>query len=187
MKLPSQQIILNDLLQNYAIVYLSADSDYTDYLLKAGALPKAPDKFGWLPVASALWTVNDYGDCETPRLLINASNPKILALQNKKGETALMQIIDKGNPCHDELKLLAQKSDGLNLVDHHGNTALHYLLKQMNKNMDAFNGHGDVFPSNLEVLRILLERRASTKISNKKSKTPAQLLHELKRKGCKCY
>ena len=82
MKLPDQQIILNKVLQDYAIVYLSDDPEYTEYLLSVGALPKNSNEYGKLPVANALWIVNDLGDCKTPYLLINASSPEILANQN---------------------------------------------------------------------------------------------------------
>lgn len=185
MKLPDQQIIFNKVLQDYAIVYLSDSPEYTEYLLSVGALPKTPNKYGKLPVAAALWAVNDYGDCKTPSLLINASSPKILAHQNKAGETALMQSIDKGSICTDELKLLAQKSAGLNLFDQHGNTALHHLMIEMKRSMDSSSG--EVRAINLAQLRILRKRGASFKIPNKQSITPYQLLRELKRKGCKCY
>ena len=184
MKLPDQQNTLTKVLQDYAIVYLAEMPEYTEYLLSTGALPKMPNKYGKLPVATALWAANDHGSCKTPRLLINASNSKILSVQNKAGETALMQSVDKGLICSNELKLLAKKSADLNLVDQYGNTALHYLLMQMNKNMG--NNDEYIFPSDIDVLHILLNRGASTQIPNKKSITPAQLLHKLKKKGCKC-
>ena len=185
MKLPDQQTILNDLLQNYAIVYLSADLDYTEYLLSVGALPKKPNKSGWFPVTSALWAVNDYGDCKTSRLLINASSPEVLALQNKVGETALVQSVDRAGSCPDELKLLVQKTAGLNLVDQDGNTALHHVLMKMKRDINPVS-QKQPYKVDLELLRILLKRGASTKIPNKKSITSSQLLRELKRKGCKC-
>ncbi len=185
MNLPDQQTILNDLLQNHAIIYLSANSDYTKYLLSVGALPKKTNKSGLFPVTSALWAVNDYGDCKTSRLLINASSPEVLALQNKVGETALMQSIDSAGSCPDELKLLARKSVGLNLVDQHGNTVLHYVLMKMKRDINPVS-QKQPYKVDLELLRILLKKGASTKTPNKKFVTPAQLLHDLKRKDCKC-
>ena len=43
----------------------------------------------------------------------------MLKFQDNKGTTPLMQSMNKGYPCSDELKLLAEKSAGLDLVDHH--------------------------------------------------------------------
>ncbi len=183
MKLPEQQTILNKLLRDYAITYLSASPSYTEYLLSVGALSKTPNEFGELPATTALGTVNDYGNCNTPKLLINASSPEVLALQNKTGKTALMQSIGKGLLCSDEFNLLAQKSAGLNLVDHTGNTSLHYLLMEMKRAMDS---GGEVDARDLALLRILRRRGASMKIPNKQSLTSSQLLSYLKKKGCKC-
>ena len=184
MNLLDEQIILNKLLQDYAIVYLSNDPWYTEYLLGVGALPKMPNKSGQFPVVSALWAVNDYGDCDTPRLLINASNPEMLVLQNKNGETPLMQSIGIGYLCPDELKLLAKKSAGLDIVDHKGNTSLHYLLLKIKRDMELGK---EVNAIDLELLCILLKRGASIKIANKQSITPSQLLTDLQDKGYKCY
>jgi len=57
MRLPDQQCILDKLLQDYAIVYLSSQPEFTDYLLSVDALPKMPNKSGEFPVADALWAV----------------------------------------------------------------------------------------------------------------------------------
>ncbi len=184
MKLPNQQDLLNKILRDYTIVYLSKSPVFTKYLLSVGALPKNPDEFGEFPVVSALWVPNDWGDCETPHLLINASSPKILELQNKEGETALMQSMDKGIACPDEHRLLAGKTPNLNFSDKNGNTALHYLLFEINKGF--FYGTVNREYS-LAILRILLKRGASMKIPNKNNVTPSQLLQELQDKGCKCY
>jgi len=170
MELPNQQDILNKILRNYTIVYLSKSPVFTRYLLSVGALPKVPNESGWFPVTSALWAPNDWGDCETPRLLINASSPEILALQNKEGETALMQSMDKGIACPDEHRLLAEKTPNLNFSDNNGNTALHHLLIQMKKDDSITNEYNSV------ILDILFKRGASTKIPNKKNVTPSQLL-----------
>jgi hypothetical protein len=186
MQLPDQQSILNKTLKNYVIKYLSHEPEYTEYLLSVGALPKNPDEHGKLPVASALWAVNDLGNCKTPSLLINASSPEILANQNKTGETALIQSIIDIAPCFDELNLLAQKSAGINLVDQHGNTALHYVLMEIKGYMDSGRETSLFNLALLRILHTLRKRGASTKIPNKKSITPAQLLRELKSKGCKC-
>jgi ankyrin repeat protein len=186
MKLPDQQKILNNILKNYAIVYLSVNPEYTEYLLGVGALPKTPNKNGELPVANALWIVNDLGDCKTPFLLINASSPEILAHQNKDGQTALMQAIINTSVCSDEFKLLAKKSSGLDLVDKQGNTALHYILMEIKRYTDMDRKDSLFYLEALQVLQILKKRGASTKIPNNKSITPSQLLRDLQKKGCKC-
>jgi len=121
--------------------------------------------------------------CKTPYLLINSSSPEVLALQNKTGETALMQSIDKGYPCSDGLKLLAQKSAGLDLVGRNGNTALHYVLMKIKRDLDSDR---EVFPADLALLRVLRNRGASITLANKLSITPSQLLRDLQEKGCKC-
>jgi len=184
MRLPEQKTILNKILRDYTIVYLSNSPEFTRYLLSLGALPKTPNEFGEFPITSALWTPHDRGDCETPRLLINASSPEVLALQNKEGETALMQSVGERTTCFDEYKLLAEKTPNLNVSDNEGNTVLHHLLFEIKE----YFSHGlDTPELSLDVLSILLKRGASMEVSNKKNVKPYQLLQELQDKGCKCY
>ena len=184
MRLPEQKNILNKILRDYAIIYLSKSPEFTKYLLNVDALPTVPNEFGWFPVTSALWAPHDWGDCETPRLLINASSYEILSLQNKMGETALMQSAGEGTTCFDEYRLLAEKTPNLNVSDNEGNTALHHLLFEIKKNFS----HGlDAPELSLDILSILLKRGASMEISNKKNVKPYQVLQELQDKGCKCY
>jgi len=184
MRLPEQKNILNMILRDYTIVYLSKSPEFTRYLLSLGALPKTPNEFGEFPITSALWTPHDWGDCETARLLINASSPEVLALQNKGGETALMQSVGERTTCFDEYKLLAEKTPNLNVSDNEGNTVLHHLLFEIKE--DFFHGL-DTPGLSLDILNILLKRGASMEISNRDNLKPYQLLQELQDKGCKCY
>ncbi len=184
MRLPEQKDILNNILRDYTIIYLSQSPEFTKYLLSVGSLPKTPNEFKEFPITSALWTPHDWGDCETPRLLIKASSPEILALQNKVGETALMQSVGERTTCIDEYKLLAEKTPNLNVSDNEGNTVLHHLLFEIKE----YFSHGlDTPELSLDILSILLKRGASMEVSNKKNVKPYQLLQELQDKGCKCY
>jgi len=178
MKLHDQQKILDKLLADYTIVYLSEDPRYTEYMLRVGANYKLSTAYGVSILIDALWTVNDIGSCITPRLIINKMDPDDFSIQYRtsvvsatpiKGvySTPLMDSVRVTPLCSNERILIANKATDINKQDNLGNTVLHYLFKKI---LDVGIQESDVV-----ILKILIQKGASLKVQNKKKVTPSQL------------
>ena len=185
MNLQDQQAILNDLLA-HSIVNLSIDPKYTEYLLRVGADPTVPNHRGNSILSEALWMINDWGNCNTPRFIINKMTPADFSISYKSHHsleqagysTPLMEAVDMTYLCSSEQYLIANKAADLNKQDANGDTVLHYLYKAMINR--------GVRENDVKMLKILLTRGALLSVANAQKITPNHLRIKLKNTPQKC-